>query len=352
MVDQVNAKQVQRVASQTGDLIQDIPYEGANTYDRKLPKAPLKALQLTMTGTFTPTFTSAPVATGKGVMSDLIEEIEIEDGVGQLVNLNSDDIRRLFKNFIGSDSPALYQKNASALTSPSVGFVEYGSLTTGQSVVFHESIEIPFENILAQANFLDTLLQYNGRKENIIRIKTRSLDSLNLPSNSTDASWASDITLKISPIVSGFAGPGKRWRRFTKSSNFLAPTDRFAVKLDEVENLKGIGIFVVQGQDKTPLTFDEMGKVYLTLKVKRDGAVTTLKPKKSLADIAYESLNKRQQSSLINGYGYMPLLQGGLIESALANQFEDIDLEIAMDSSLSNYASPGYTVRLVIDEIS
>jgi hypothetical protein len=346
-------KQVQRVASQTGDQIQDINYEGANTYERPLTKAPIKALHLSLFGEVIPTWsTTAPVSNGRGVMENLIEEIEIEDGKGQIVSLNSHDIRRLAKTLIGSDSPALYAKNASDLSSPSTGFAEYGSLTSGQKVQFHESIEIPFENIMAQANFTDTFLQYNGRKQNIIRIKMKALTNLSQPSTSSDATWTSTITARVRPIVSGTAGAGKRWHRFTKEANFLAATDRSVIKLDEVDNLAALEMYVTKGADNDPITVEEMKQVEFTLKVKKDGAVTTLKPQSSLLDIAYEALNKKQVSSLQDGYAFMSMIQANLLESALANNYEDLDLEVKMGSGLGGYSAPGYKLRVVVHNIN
>lgn len=346
-------KQVQRVGSQTGDIIQDIEFTSANTYERKLSKAPLKAVQISMFGHVTPTWSStAPVARGFGAMADLIDEIEIEDSMGTVRSIKSGDVRRLMKTFIGSDSPAVYKKNSTTLNGASVGFMEFGSLTSGQSVAFMESIEIPFECFLTPANFLDTLLQYDGRKENLIRVKTKSFSNLNKPSVNSDATWAATIFIRVRPIISGSAGPGKRWKQFSKEENFTSATDRRVIKLDEVQNLMGLGLYVYQGDDKTPVDLEEANKIHFKLTANKGGSVTTLKPKTSLRDLMFENLNKRFQSSIVDGFAYMPLIQGGLLESALANGYDDLNLEVAMESGLSNYSSPGYTVRVVVDEVT
>ena len=340
------------IPHQSNEFINDTVYDGTKK-DKLLPRAAGKGILLTMWGSFKTTFAGSPVATGKGVLESLLPFIEIEDGNGDLRNISPSDMRRLAKAFKGSDSPALYQHNSQVLSSPTVGLFTFAGLATTQFTCFRETVHIPFECEFAEADFFETLLQYNGSKDNILRMDfADSLKAIQKPSDATVVTYENiDIKIRVEYLQTGLPGGGKRWIQRPEERNYTAATNADVIKLDSVRNLAMLELLVTYGTDKTPVTFDEAEKIYFDLLGKRGGKTVTIKNKVSLADLMYSQLSKKKQSSIIDGYGIMNFINGNQLQSALGNDFDDLDLRVYLDSSLSQFGV-GYNVRALINEVS
>jgi len=352
--EEKNATTLKPVIPYTGnEFSNEVKYEGTKK-DLVLPKATHKGLQVTVYGKFTHTYAGAPVATGNGIAHDLLKDIEIEDGVGDLRNVRPQDMRRLMKVLQGSDSPALYQHNATELTNPTTGYFTFAGHTSGQVTSFRETFHIPFEAVIAEASFLSTLMIWNGRKDNVIRFDmAKTLDAIQKPSNVganpvvyTDV----DIKIRVESIVTALDGGGKRWVQRPQERNHTAAAQGDYITLNDVRNLASLEILATYGADNTPVTFAEAEKIFVDLIGKKNGVTENVKNKISLADLMFNDLAKKAQKDIIPGYARMNFINGSLLDSALANIYDDLWFRF-YHSGLANYGS-GYNFRVLINEIS
>lgn len=339
------------VVPQGNEFIDPIIYDGtAKTKD--LPKASLKGVRLDVTAVVTPTWASGtPVARPGGLVSSLIESIEIRDARGNLVDVKPRDLRFQSKRYTGKDSPALIEKNSTDLTnSASVGFFEYPA-TSGQPVAVAESIWIPFECELAEANFLDTLLSYNGKDINTIKLNFNKIHNLQKEGGSVDVSYVHDIKIDVDCSTTNNVGLARRWKRWSTDRKFHAPTQKSVIDLKSVESLMGMKIEITKGISETPITLEEAKKIKFDLFLKTGASNTTYRENQSLFALMMNDLNKKKMDSITAGVGYMNLLSGNMLESALKNAFDDFQLRVTLDSSLNFVAADYFNVRVVIDEV-
>jgi len=336
-----------RMSAQGSEKVDRILYNGQQK-TVELFKSNLKGIFVSMYGTFIPSWASGtPVSRGKGIMDALLESISIIDAKGNLIDsIPTTFFRHVQKWYNGKDSPCIFKNNASTLDTYDIGFWNYG--VTAQPVAFRESIYIPFECIRAEANFFDTILNYNGRDLNTIKLNFREIAKLQSVDGVVNVSYSHNIYCDVQCVNTADMGGGRRWRRYFKEESFTNATTK-RIELDSVDNLMNLLISVGTGNARTPVTMEQARFIKFTLEVKKGGVRSQLHNESTLADLIYGDLNKRKQDSINLGVANMTFISGNLLETAEPNMYDEMNLVITFESDLS-FAS-AYYVQVMVDDL-
>lgn len=339
------------LGSQSNVPMDTIPYKEVHE-TRNLPKANGKGVLINFWGSVTATFASG-TATMKpgGVLKNLLSGIQIKDFKGDLVVTTVGQARFHSRRMNGKEAPSLYQQNSATLVSPTVGLYS-GNFTTAQPVAIQESIYIPFECELAEANFLDTLLYYNGKAENTIKLELEKISALLDPASTATVTWSHDLKFSINMITTEHSGQAHRWVRSWKEELVASATAKKTIDISQVENLMGIMFEITKTQAsgiRTAISFADAQKIIVNIIGKKNGLTTVIRQDESLASLAYNDLNKKKIDSLVDGYSYANLINGSLLDSALKNDFTELLVNFNFPSDLS-YTLP-FNVRTYIDDL-
>lgn len=323
------------------------------TETKNLGRAHGKGVFVTLSGSLMGTF-GAGVATMKagGILKNILSGIQVKDAKGDLVITTVGAARFHSRRMNGKEAPSLYQQNSVSLTAPTVGLYS-GNFTTAQPVAIQESIYIPFECEIAEANFLDTLLRYNGRDVNTIKLVLEKLSNLLDPASTAVVAWTNNLVFDINLMTAEHSGPAHRWVRSYKEESVSAATPKRSVDISGVENLAGLMFEVTQGSGavRTPINFAQAQQIVVNVigKERSTGRTVVIRQDETLASLAYNDLSKKKIDSLVDGYTYLNLINGNMLASALPNNFSEIMVNFNLPSTLS-FASP-YNVRVYIDDI-
>ena len=323
------------------------------TETKKLGRAHGKGVFINLSGSLMATFASG-TATMKagGILKNILSAIQIKDAKGDLVITTVGQARFHSRRMNGKEAPSLYQANSATLSSPTVGLYS-GNFTTAQSVAIQESIYIPFECEIAEANFLDTLLRFNGRDDNTIKLVLEKLNNILDPASTAVVVWTNSLVFDINLMTAEHSGPGHRWVRSYKEESVVASTPKRSIDISNVENLAGVMFEITTGSGavRTPITFAQAQLIVVNViaKERSTGRTVVIRQDETLASLAYNDLNKKKIDSLVDGYSYLNLINGNMLASALPNNFSEIMVNFNFPSTLS-FANP-YNARVYIDDI-
>lgn len=339
------------LGNQSNVPMDSIPYKEV-TETKNLPKANGKGVLIMMSGWLTATFGSG-TATMKpgGILKNLLSEIQVKDYKGDLVVTTVGQSRFHTRRMNGKEAPSLYQQNSQVLSSPSVGLYT-GNLTTAQAVAVQESIYIPFECEIAEANFLDTLLHYNGKNENVIKLVLGKLSGLLDTASTATPTWTHDLKFDINLLTTEHSGQSHRWVRSWKEELVASSTSKKTIDISQVENLAGVMFEITKSQTggyRSPITFADAQKIVVNIIGKKNGVTTVIRQDETLASLAYNDLSKKKIDAIVDGYSYANLINGNLLDSALRNDYTELLINFNFPSSL-DYTIP-FNVRSYIDDI-
>ena len=339
------------LGNQSNVPMDTIPFKEV-TETKNLPKAIGKGVLINFSGWVMATF-GAGVATMKpgGILKNLLTEIQIKDYKGDLVVTTVGQARFHSRRVNGKEAPSLYMQNSQTLDTPVVGLYS-GNFTTAQAVAVQESIYIPFECELAEANFLDTLLYYNGKNENVIKLVLQKLSSLLDPASTATPVWTHDLKFDVNLVTTEHSGQSHRWVRGYKEELVSSATAKKTIDISQTENLMGVMFEITKTQAsgiRTPISFAEAQKITINIIGKKNGVTTVIRQDESLASLAYNDLNKKKIDSLVDGYSYANLINGNLLDSALRNDYTELLVNFSFPSTL-NYAVP-FNARVYIDDL-
>lgn len=339
------------LSNQSNVPMDSIPYKEV-TETKNLPKANGKGVMITLSGWLMATF-GAGVATMKpgGILKNLLSEVQVKDFKGDLVVTTVGHSRFHSRRMNGKESPSLYQQNSQELSSPTSGLYS-GNFTTAQAVAIQESIYIPFECEIAEANFLDTLLYYNGKNENVIKLVLNKLKDLLDPASTATPVWTHDLKFDINLLTTEHSGQAHRWVRGYKEELISSAIAKKTIDISQIENLAGVMFEITKTQAsgiRTPITFAEAQKITVNIVGKKNGVTTTIRQDETLASLAYNDLSKKKIDSLVDGYSYANLINGNLLDSALRNDYTELLVNFNFPASLS-YAVP-FNARIYTDDI-
>lgn len=320
---------------------------------KAIPKVNAKGMFIELSGDFTPTIASgtATMLAG-GVLKNLLKGVVVKDFKGDLVNSTVGHSRFHSRRMNGKEAPSLYQLNSSSLTSPTVGLLS-GNLTTAQPIAIRETIYIPFEAEIAEANYLDTLLYYNGKFENIVKLMVNRLKDILDPGVANSTTFTHNLKFDINFSTTEHSGIAHRWVRWFDEKNISAPTPKIGIELTRLENLAGLMFEVTTTRAngvRQPITFADAEKIIVTVIGKQaNGKTETLRSDESLASLAYQDLSKKKMDSLVDGYSYMNFISANALDSAQPNRFTEMWVYFEFPSSLSYTYS--FNARVHVDEI-
>lgn len=342
----------QKVSSQSNVKMDQIVYDGT-TKTETLPKAHGKSLQIAVMGRYKLDFTTAPTPKRGGYLANLLSRVEINDARGMLKDLQISDIKAQSERLTGDCAPIVCKVGAPGVILDSASLVdqaEIQTMTSGQEVVFYESVNLSFECEIALANFLDTLLQYNGRDNNTIRLVCEKVQNLYTGGTGVVISNV-DIVFDLDYIIMANSGLGRRWKQWQTERPFIAPITKAKIDLDSVDMLAGLNIEITKGPLRTPISPIEARLIKFDLVVKRNGSETYLKSQQDLLSLASLDSNKKSQYKMKPHRATMSLISGNLIESAEQNTYTEMSLYVTMPLGLTYDPNNAYNVRVVVDEI-
>lgn len=339
------------LGNQSNVPMDSIPYKEV-TETKNLPKANGKGVMISMSGWLMATFATG-VATMKpgGILKNLLSEVQIKDYKGDLVVTTVGQSRFHSRRMNGKEAPSLYMQNSQTLDTPTVGLYS-GNFTTAQAVAVQESIYIPFECEIAEANFLDTLLHFNGKNENVIKLVLGKFAGLLDPASTAVPVFTHDLKFDINLLTTEHSGQSHRWVRSWKEELVSSSISKKTIDISQVENLAGIMFEVTKTQAsgiRTPISFSEAQKIIVNIIGKKNGVTTVIRQDESLASLAYNDLSKKKIDALVDGYSYANLINGNQLDSTLRNDYTELLVNFNFPTSLS-YALP-FNTRVYIDDI-
>lgn len=339
--------QTKRVNPQGSEFLSTIDFDG-HTHTRDLPKTNLKGVFLTLKGKIKANFDEEngdkPLVKSGSLFNSLVESIEVIDRLGTLIDVKIDDLKFHTRRYTGNEAPTMIAQGES-LDGAEVGKFEF-SENTGEWISFLDVVWVPFELEIAEVNFLSTVLQYNGKDTNNIRVKFNDIKEIQ--KTNFQVQYDHEITLDIQCSTTADRGQGKRWKRYSKERRYVASVTDDIVELNSVENLMGLKIEMTKGPDNIPLTLDEASNVKFKFFTKRPGSNNTVK-EDSLVSIMFNDLSKKRISEIKAGTGYMNFISSNFAESAITNNYTDFQLRVSIPSSqdFSEYVN----LRVFIDEL-
>lgn len=342
----------QLVSSQSNIPLDQVIYDGT-TKTFELPKAHGKGLNIMVSGKFKVTYTGTPTVKKNGILCNIIESIEIKDARGLLKDLKPIDLYDHTERLTGDRAPLLYKSGATDTgldASTVTNAYDLPLPTSGHYVSFVESVHVPFECEIALANFLDTLLQYNGRDINTCRLIMNKIETL-FQGATTLSITEMDIKIDMNYISMANSGLGRRWRQWQSERQFTASATKARMELNSVDSLAGLKIEVTKGPNRDPITPAEAMAIKFDLSVRKNGVETYLHTDESLMLLNMQDANKKSQYKIKPHRGYLNMITGNLIESAEQNTYSEMNLLVTLPSSLSYNPATPYNVRLLVDEI-
>lgn len=342
----------QKVSSQSNILMDQIVYDGT-TKTEILPKAHGKSIDIAVYGRYKLDYTTAPTPKKGGYLHNLVSRVEVSDARGLLKDMQIVDIKDQSERLTGDCAPIVAKVGAPGVILDSASTfdaTEILPMTSGQEVVFFETVNLSFECEIALANFLDSLLQYNGRDNNTIRLVCEKIT--NLYTGGTGVAISNvDIVFDLDYKIMANSGLGRRWKQWQTERPFIAPITKAKIELDSVDMLAGLKLEITKGADRTPITPDEARKIKLDVAVRRNGSETFLKNQQNLLSLAGLDSNKKSQYKMKPHKGYINFISGNLIESAEQNTYTEMSLYVTMPQGLTYNPATPYNVRVLVDEI-
>lgn len=342
----------QRVSSQSNIPLDQIIFDGT-TKTIELPKAHGKGITIMMSGSFKLAYTGAPTVKTGGIMANLIENIEVKDARGLLKDIKVVDLHDHAERLTGDRSPLVYVKGPAVTKLDSTSTMNAYDLplpANNDIVFFAESIHLPFECDIALANFLDTLLQYNGRDINTMRLIMNKIESLFVGGTGVVVSNV-DIKIDLNYLTMANSGLGRRWRQWQAERAFTASATKAKMELNSVDSLAGLKIEITKGAARAKISPDEAMKIKFDLSVRKNGVETYLHSDESLLLLNMQDANKKSQYKINPSRGYMNMITGNLIESAEQNTYSEMNLLVTLPTGLPFDVNNAYNVRLLVDEI-
>lgn len=345
----------QRISSQSNIKLDQVIFDGTSK-TIELPKAHGKGIQITMSGKFKVAYTTMPTAKQGGVIANLIETIEIKDSRGLLKDMKIVDMQDSTERLTGDKSPLILDWGAidnnleTNNTLLEAGGLFNPNTPAGTYYNFVESVHLPFECDIAQANFLDTLLQYNGKDINTLKMVANKLESLFVGGTGVVFSEV-DIRVDFNYISMANSGLGRRWRQWQSERQFSASATKARMELNSVDSLAGIKIEVTKGASRSKITINEAKQIKFDLSVRKNGVESYLHSDESLLLLNLQDSSKKSLYKINPSRGYMNLITGNLIESAEQNTYSEMNLLVTLPPSLPFDINNPYNVRILIDEI-
>lgn len=348
----------QRVSSQSNIPLDQIIFDGTNkTLD--LPKAHGKGASILMYAKFRVGYTTTPpTVKAGGVLGNLVETVEVKDARGLLKDVKIRDLRDSTERLTGNASPLIYTKAATDIGLDSTAVLTGTDLpapTTpaGDYYTIVESIHMPFECDIALANFLDTMLQYNGKDINTMKLVCNKIDSLFVGGNAVVISGV-DIRIDINYHTMANAGLGRRWRQTQTERQFSASVTKARMEMNGVDSLAGLKIEVTKGPLRLPITVDEARQIKFDFAVRKNGVESYLHAEETLLMLNMQDSNKKHQYKIKTQRGYMNFISGNLIESAEQNTYSEMNLLVTLPPASATFVydvNNPFNVRVLIDEI-
>lgn len=344
----------QRISSQSNIPLDQIIFDGTSK-TMELPKAHGKGMQITISGKFKVVHTTAPTVKPGGILANLIETIEVKDARGLLKDMKIVDMQDSTERLTGDRSPLIYSKaitdvglNATAVLTGA----DLPAPTTpaGDFYSFVESVHMPFECDIAQANFLDTLLQYNGKDINTLKMVANKIESLFIGGTGVVISGV-DIRVDFNYITMANSGLGRRWRQWQTERQFSASATKARIELNSIDSLAGLKIEVTKGASRSKITVDEARMIKFDLSVRKNGVESYLHSDESLMLLNLQDTSKKSLYKINPSRGYMNLITGNLIESAEQNTYSEMNLLVTLPPGLPFDINNAYNVRVLVDEI-
>lgn len=343
----------QKVSSQTNIPMDQIIFDGT-TKTPELPKAHGKGIHIFVHGRFKLVYTTAPTAKDGGIIAHIIPRIEIKDSKGLLKDLMTVDLQDMTERKTGDDSPLViaYTDLASdgLNSTTNMKATKVVVPASGKYIHFMESVHLPFECEIAEANFLDTLLQYNGRDNNTMRLIMAKLETLFTGGTGVVISDM-DIRVDMNYLTMANSGLGRRWKQWIAERPFSAPATKSVIELNAVDSLMGLKIEITKGKDRLPITAEEAKHIKFDLSVRKNGIRTYLHSDESLLMLAFQDANKKSQYKIDPSRGYMNLITGNLLESAEQNTYTEMSLLATLPSNLTFDPNNQFNVRVLVDEV-
>lgn len=344
----------QRISSQSNIVLDQVIFDGTSkTFE--LPKAHGKGLQITMSGKFKIVCSTAPTVKDGGVIANLIETIEVKDARGLLKDMKIVDMQDSTERLTGDRSPLIYTKATTdigldATTTLNGTNLPAPTVTVDNFYSFVESVHMPFECDIAQANFLDTLLQYNGKDINTLKMVSNKLESLFIGGAGIVITLV-DIKVDFNYISMANSGMGRRWRQWQTERQFSASSTKARMELNSVDSLAGLKIEITKGALRSKITVAEAKQIKFDLSVRKNGVESYLHNDESLLLLNLQDTCKKSLYKINPSRGYMNMITGNLIESAEQNTYSEMNLLVTLPSSLPFDVNNAYNVRILVDEI-
>lgn len=351
MATEVEIKQ--RVSSQSNIHLDEQIFDGT-TKTLELPKAHGKSLVISMYGGFKLAYTTAPTAKKGGIMPHLIENFEVKDSKGLLKDIKPKDLKDHAKRLTGQASGLAYRYHATEKTMGTGEVLDAIELpavpASGQYISFHEAVNLGFECDIAQANFLDTLLQYNGKDINTLKIICNKIENLFTGGTGVVISEV-DIRIDVNYITMANAGLGRRWKQWQSERKYTAQATKSKIELNSIDSLAGLKIEVTKGPNNDPVTMKEAQQIKFDLSVRKGGVETYLKSDESLASLIVQDTTKKMLMKTNPSVGYMNFISGNLIESAEQNLYNEMNLLVTLPSGMAFDTNNPFNVRVLVDEV-
>ena len=344
----------QRVSSQSNIPLDQVIFDGT-TKTFELPKAHGKGIQITMSGKFKIVCSGVPAVKAGGVIANLIETIEVKDSRGLLKDMRIVDMQDSTERLTGDRSPLIYTKattdiGLNATATLNATDLPVPTITVDNWYSFVESVHLPFECDIAQANFLDTLLQYNGRDINTLKMVSNKIESLFVGGAGIVISGV-DIKVDFNYITMANSGLGRRWRQWQAERQFSASVTKARMELNAVDSLAGLKIEVTKGAARNKITVDEAKLIKFDLSVRKNGVESYLHSDESLLLLNLQDTSKKSLYKINPSRGYMNMITGNLIESAEQNTYSEMNLLVTLPTAMPFDINNPYNVRLLVDEI-
>lgn len=238
----------------------------------------------------------------------------------------------------GSDAPAYHDTNAEVVGVGTEGFASIGN--TGEWTAFVESFELPMEAVISSASAA-SYLNLSNQKSAVLEIDTHAITNLVKASDAVTYSAVDyDIDVEVSMTTAPHfaAQPFNTFRQTQKSVLFKGAQNSTPVELNRGASICGFWLELTKGQDREPLTIDEMDRCQF--QITRNG--TEVLRTFSALELMNENLAGSPLQKKISGTGYVSFLNNRSLETALktitGSGVEALDLHVTLPSDL-DYAN-------------
>lgn len=312
----------------------------------------LKGFIVQLKGKFTPTFASLPTPHQHGIMDALIAAISYVDDAGNTHKKVTPEWMRFQQRYlVGSPAPEYYKVNSNVLTSsPTKGTdtTPYGFGATGQDVAFMSAIEVSFENKVS-TSLAKTFNALRGNISSYIQIDTRGFKNLEKKGGSNLTACIGDVTIEIQLIEAPKeleTVPFEVFRQSFIQTNISGQLNSVPLEISRQGRIQGLRIALSEGAGLDRISADKASNV--RIKLIKDGSEIIRDV--TLLNLIFENMVKRNQDDMVNGTGYMTMLNNHDYDTALpANTFSKLELEIS--TPVDMVYSPSALLEIGVDEI-